>query len=707
MIMSFGIIEQINYKNMKKEDLIIDKLYIHSNDRKAYYRGEDDNYGSIFELVDDVGCSNLTSSFPHLKSIASNTYWGYSSLHEEFNEIENLNLMKIQISDKELLEKAKRDYPIGTEYYPAHLTPNEDCKCIMNEDSFNKLYISGNSIVTGKNNKEGWSEVVYHNDTWATIISKPETKIDIIPEYVECIKQSAGFTKGKIYQITNTFEIIDDDNEVRNVKGYWEQEFSFSIKEAYELQNKPKYEVVHCKTQEEWDFARVNIQDNVALSSNFDKDRVNCLQLNPISGSYSRLKFYQDHNSKIYTFQEWCDLNGYKMEKEVKFEVGKWYKNLSKNSQKNTFGKFLNLRNNDKEFWMSECIYKGKFTNTQGWLNYSSETVEINIEEIQQYLPEGHPDKIVDKSIKQYTTGSYVVALNNKLISHSIAKVTKGNIYYLNSDCRIKDDANLEIIFRRIDETNLKWFPTLQEAEEFAKTLKKEEMKTTIKELSFYVKYCPEFTEDLYNKLWEWSKINSKGSPRGFSDSYNGLTKWGMFYFDINCIGGDYSYGVDNNKQRCKEEYSIQQVKDLIGYKEEEYEYDVNDWVLLSNDASGWGAPSNVCNQIVKIVKITKISSDSQHKYRIWFMYNGEEYTTIPKEIVRKVDVPKANISPIPEKWGIRLNNNWDILSEFKPFKIAEETNGLNLSLKKDTEESKIKIYNTNIKTLDLSLKNN
>ena len=121
MIILFGIIEQINYKNMKKKDLIIDKLYIHSNDRKAYYRGEDDNYGSIFELVDNIGCHNLTSSFPHLKSIASNTYWRHSSLHEKFNEIENLNLMKIQISDKELLEKAKRDYPIGTEYYPAHL----------------------------------------------------------------------------------------------------------------------------------------------------------------------------------------------------------------------------------------------------------------------------------------------------------------------------------------------------------------------------------------------------------------------------------------------------------------------------------------------------------------------------------------------------------------------------------------------------------
>ena len=98
------------------------------------------------------------------------------------------------------------------------------------------------------------------------------------------------------------------------------------------------------------------------------------------------------------------------MEKEVKFEVGKWYKNLSINSPENTFGKFLDLRNNDKEFWMSEYIYKGKFTNAPGWFDFSSETVEIDIEEIQQYLPDGHPDKIKSNDFK---VGDWVIAIGN------------------------------------------------------------------------------------------------------------------------------------------------------------------------------------------------------------------------------------------------------------------------------------------------------
>ena len=98
------------------------------------------------------------------------------------------------------------------------------------------------------------------------------------------------------------------------------------------------------------------------------------------------------------------------MEKEVKFEVGKWYKNLSINSQKNTFGKFLDLRNNNKEFWMSEYIYNGKFQSAEGWLDYSSETVEIDIEEIQQYLPDDHPDKIKSNDFK---VGDWVIAIGN------------------------------------------------------------------------------------------------------------------------------------------------------------------------------------------------------------------------------------------------------------------------------------------------------
>ena len=124
------------------------------------------------------------------------------------------------------------------------------------------------------------------------------------------------------------------------------------------------------------------------------------------------------------------------MEKKVEFEVGKWYKNLSIHSQKNTFGKFLNLRSNNKEFWMSEYIYNGKFHSTPGWLDYSSETVEIDIEEIQQYLPDGHPDKIKSNDFRP---GDWVIVIESKSRFSEISKAI-GYIFQIRGDSSYYED---------------------------------------------------------------------------------------------------------------------------------------------------------------------------------------------------------------------------------------------------------------------------
>lgn len=66
------------------------------------------------------------------------------------------------------------------------------------------------------------------------------------------------------------------------------------------------------------------------------------------------------------------------------------------------------------------------------------------------------------------------------------------------------------------------------------------EQETIPERISFYVKYTKEFTEDLYNALWEWSKKNSEFSPRGYADSYEGLKVNKFYIFDnwtLNCHG--------------------------------------------------------------------------------------------------------------------------------------------------------------------------
>lgn len=114
----------------------------------------------------------------------------------------------------------------------------------------------------------------------------------------------------------------------------------------------------------------------------------------------------------------------------------------------------------------------------------------------------------------------------------------------------------------------------------------------TPKRISFYVKYTEEFTEDLYNALWEWSKKNSKFSPRKVINSYKELKIHKFYVFDNWTLGSQgkkyggifsekYSYGVNNNSQNCEKEYTIEQVKKLIGYKEPNVEFIPGKWYKL------------------------------------------------------------------------------------------------------------------------------
>jgi len=111
--------------------------------------------------------------------------------------------------------------------------------------------------------------------------------------------------------------------------------------------------------------------------------------------------------------------------------------------------------------------------------------------------------------------------------------------------------------------------------DQFKQYVLKEITMNTPKRISFYVKYTPEFTKDLYNKLMEWSKNNTTGRVRKFDDTYSGLQEHKFFLFDNWGLNNkayprevNLSYGVDNNYQGCKKEYSVSQVKKLINYNE-------------------------------------------------------------------------------------------------------------------------------------------
>ena len=154
-------------------------------------------------------------------------------------------------------------------------------------------------------------------------------------------------------------------------------------------------QAVHCTTQEEWDFVTEKLGYKWANYSKWSSYlNSTCINLNKPGFGTADVAYtgYQ-----ILSFREWCDLNGYKMEKEVKFEVGKWYKLNFKSQPSNYLLKCIKL--NEKSFYYSQYIILDKSKLSNSKVSYGPYSIDmigdvVPIEEIQQYLPNGHPDKI-------------------------------------------------------------------------------------------------------------------------------------------------------------------------------------------------------------------------------------------------------------------------------------------------------------------------
>lgn len=95
------------------------------------------------------------------------------------------------------------------------------------------------------------------------------------------------------------------------------------------------------------------------------------------------------------------------MEKEVKFEVGKWYYFELKKGFERVI-KCISIT--DKAVYCDYWGMNGKLVSSGKnlWsLNNIENIKELSIEEIQQYLPEGHPDKI--KSNQEFKVGDWCI----------------------------------------------------------------------------------------------------------------------------------------------------------------------------------------------------------------------------------------------------------------------------------------------------------
>jgi hypothetical protein len=128
----------------------------------------------------------------------------------------------------DILEEAKRRYPIGTK-----------CKCLVLEKEVTILNHTTEGIKNTENaiffKVEGNSTKVYSHGEWAEIVKPASSKV--VPGYVKCVQKLMNAKVGKIYPVVdekhclceqgNTYE-WDSQEFINSTKQEYDAQFSFS-----------------------------------------------------------------------------------------------------------------------------------------------------------------------------------------------------------------------------------------------------------------------------------------------------------------------------------------------------------------------------------------------------------------------------------------------------------------------------------------------
>jgi len=271
-----------------------------------------------------------------------------------------------------------------------------------------------------------------------------------VGSYVVIIKEYGSLNIGEIHEISDEYTgaCIDISKsagraclpfktscEWFSIRAEAEEFAKTLIQPVKEKVKQPLKQAVHCKTQEEWDFVTEKLNYNW-IHTKFKINR-DCISLSAAQNSseiYWKSKDYQ-----ILSFQEWCDLNGYKMENKCEFIEGKWYKNSDK-----TYAKCYQIIGPGR-FQYNYVISSGNYSESFGTWDKHDNMVEASIEEIQQYLPDGHVDKINwnIKPNEKFKTGEWVIIIANSNNSENCI----GDIGTVLDD-KWKDSSGIEVSVR-------------------------------------------------------------------------------------------------------------------------------------------------------------------------------------------------------------------------------------------------------------------
>lgn len=162
--------------------------------------------------------------------------YGWSSPHMDnlFGQPENRGRAKWTISEdmltdkplpinkEELLEEAKRRYPIGTKFKIAH-KPEKICT-VLNHELHKATFVGNkdlhiNLIINEEEREDTNSASVYSNGKWAEIVSLPSQEVESqeieVGDLVECINNDSTYYKGS----------------------GWKENYQFIVKKIHEFKN--------------------------------------------------------------------------------------------------------------------------------------------------------------------------------------------------------------------------------------------------------------------------------------------------------------------------------------------------------------------------------------------------------------------------------------------------------------------------------------
>ena len=205
--------------------------------------------------------------------------------------------------------------------------------------------------------------------------------------------------------------------------------------------NKPKESLkkaVHLKTQEEIEFFREKLSINPIKTDIFEIYGEIAYYLNSPK-TFDVIDLVKQTNYQIISFEDWCKQNNYVMKTKFEFKVGNWYK-----TKEGYYGKLM-LKNESYEYpnqfpGLEYINPNGKYKTIGTYFQIDSIIQqEIDLSEIQQYLPDGHVDKIVEEID---LTGRYLKALIDSPQSTSYKKDDFVKIITKKSNCRYEIGDN-------------------------------------------------------------------------------------------------------------------------------------------------------------------------------------------------------------------------------------------------------------------------